>query len=466
MPCRFASCAGCYEDAGVIPFPVNRAFNDESMYYARRREDSSKYMIARRGEWAIAPFQCENCWFVNLHHRVPLTDSMRDQNLLHTLRRANLDIFWSREYKTIQTVTGHIREIIRRAKEADRPVPLDPLPPWPVRDDQGMGIAIMMLEKSVEPGRNTSKYSQFDTVRKLRSAAFNVFAASSTGSASRYAVKSSKDQKLSHLFTGSTQSLLMENFTSGMKARMPQKTVRNKALVSEVIGPMLDRMEAELEDVETDAERKRELTMAGGYIVATFGYSLRGNEGFWLDGDRLVSGLQVGKYAQDIPHIVISLLGKFKGEDGDRMHVLPLANVTKSGIRIRKWLERVARIYREEGRSDSPAFCDKEGYMLTSGDIERVFHPFLIEMQGEERFGEYLPRGLKVEEHYLCFRSFRRGAEATALNRGIKKPVIDFVHRWSKYERSKGKVPGFNMLEHYAEGARMRPTQLTFSRCL
>ena len=258
----------------------------------------------------------------------------------------------------------------------------------------------------------------------------------------------------------------MEMFTAGMKARMPQKTMRNKALVSEVVAPLLDRMEAELVDPETDDERKRDLIIAGGYIAITFGYSLRGNEGFWLDGDRLVSGIDMGRLSQPTPHVVIPLIGKFKSEEGERMHLLPLVNVTRSGIRIRNWLERVVRLYKDEGRARSPAFCDTDGYMLSASDIEGTFHPFLREMQQELRYADLLPKGLKVEDHYLCYRSFRRGAEATALNQGLKPTVIEFVHRWSKFERSKGKVPGFNMLEHYAEGARMRPTQLRFSSCL
>ena len=70
-------------------------------------------------------------------------------------------------------------------------------------------------------------------------------------------------------------------------------------------------------------------------------------------------------------------------------------------------------------------------------------------MQLEDRYADLLPRGIKVEENYLCYRSFCRGAEVTALNKGLSKTVVEFVHRWSKFEQNKGKIPGFNMLEHY-----------------
>ena len=444
---------------------MNRAFNDESEYYRRRREDVEKYLVARDGDWTIAPFQCDKCWFVNIYGRVPGKESLSDVNVLAIIRRANLDIFWSREYRTAKAIVGSLKEIVRRAMEAGRPVPLDKMDPWPMGDTEGMGMALMMLEKSLEKGRNDSSYMQYDTCRKLRSAAFNVFSATSSGNKTRYAMKS-KDGRVSHLFQGSTQSLLMERFTLGMKSRMPQKTKRNKALVAEVVAEVLNRMEEELEDPQTEEERKREITMAGGYMVVTFGYSLRGNEGFWVDAEKLVSGLNIGRNNRDLGHVVISLLGKFKGEEGDRMHVISLANTTRSGIRIRAWLERVARYLQTEGRKQCPAFCDEEGYMLASSDVEAIFHPVLIRMQQEERYAELIPRGLKVEDNYLCFRSFRRGAEVTALNQKVDQTVIEFVHRWSRYERSRGRVPGFNMVEHYAEGARMRPTQLLFSSSL
>jgi hypothetical protein len=66
-------------DDGQSRFPVCSAFNDESIYYNRRREDVMKYRIARRGDGLIAPFQCEErCWFVNLHGRAPVLGSYSD----------------------------------------------------------------------------------------------------------------------------------------------------------------------------------------------------------------------------------------------------------------------------------------------------------------------------------------------------------------------------------------------------
>ena len=54
--------------------------------------------------------------------------------------------------------------------------------PLPVCDGEGMGVAVLMLEKSLEAGRNSRKYKQFeDTCRRLRSAFSNVYGATARG---------------------------------------------------------------------------------------------------------------------------------------------------------------------------------------------------------------------------------------------------------------------------------------------
>ena len=70
-------------------------------------------------------------------------------------------------------MVGSIKEVIRRSSKEHRWIrpPLELMTPWPLEDGEGMGVAILMLEKSLEPGRNSKMYEQFDTVRKLRLAA-------------------------------------------------------------------------------------------------------------------------------------------------------------------------------------------------------------------------------------------------------------------------------------------------------
>jgi hypothetical protein len=163
--------------------------------------------------------------------------------------------------------------------------------------------------------------------------------------------------------------------------------------------------------------------------------------------------------------VLVALLGRFKGEQGTRMHVFPLSDRMSSGIRIRLRLERVVKILLDERKENCPAFCDGEGYhQLTERKVEEVIHPVLQEMQGDASLRGMIAKGVKVGEFYRCFRSFRQGTENTAMNNGVSQSIIELVHRWTKFERSRGKQPkSFSMFEHYASGEQTRPLQLSFS---
>ena len=372
-------------------------------------------------------------------------------------------MFWSRESSTVQGIRGHLKEIIRRSRESGRKVPLEPITPWEVGDNQGMGIVMCMLEKSLDKGRNAT-YTQYDTCRKLRSAASNVYSATSQAAALRYSLKNARG--VLHLEEGNTQTVFMERVMAGMKARMPQVSRRNLPFTSVMIRFILDKLEVIWFSGEEEEDTKRIALMTAAYLCVTYCYSLRGNEGLWVDADRLCENIRVGKRDSRCPHILIPLLGRFKGEEGDRMHVIPIANQTRSGINVRLWLERLVSLLKQEGKTNCPAFCDRDSYLLRPSDIEGVIHPILREMQDLPKYHDVIPRSLDVSVWYRLERSCRRGAENTALDQGLHPNVINFVHRWSEFERNKGRLPGFDMMQHYAAGSKTRYMQLQFSECL
>ena len=163
--------------------------------------------------------------------------------------------------------------------------------------------------------------------------------------------------------------------------------------------------------------------------------------------------------------MVIALLGFFKAETGERLHVFSLANTTRSGIRVRVWLESVVHILRIEDKRECPAFCDEEGYILTHEHVEGVIDPIIEVLQGSRGMEQaLLPAGVEVETFYRCDRSFRRGPATTAVVHKVKRETIEFVNRWRGSERKKGKAPGLlSMLWHYADGESIRPLQLDFT---
>ena len=66
-------------------------------------------------------------------------------------------------------------------------------------------------------------------------------------------------------------------------------------------------------------------------------------------------------------------------------------------------------------------------------DVEEVFHPILELIQDNENYAGLLTCGLEVREHYkVGVRFFRRGAENTALNNGVKQTAIKSGQLWDE----------------------------------
>ena len=147
------------------------------------------------------------------------------------------------------------------------------------------------------------------------------------------------------------------------------------------------------------------------------------------------------------------------------MHVFPLASRSGSGVETRIWLERVAAIHELDKSENCPAFCFEDGYQMTEKFVEdSVLHPILEELQNTGWNNGAVPKGVSVRKFYQCSQSLRRGAEVTANNLELSDTIIKFVHdRWDKYEKKRGKQPGFNMLDHYADGINTCPLQLAFT---
>ena len=393
--------------------------------------------------------------------RSPRSYSNIDQRVMALLRRANLDLFWSREATTIANNLSKVKKVISLWKDRNIYPPLPAITPWKEKDEMGMSTAISMLEYSLEKGR-IAAYVQFDSCRTIRSALSNIYTASAQGNEGRLSFKSTSGSVF-HVHDDPRQSVLMERFARGMKARMPVATARNLPLTGPVVKRILDRIEFDWALPTTSEKERRQLTMIAAYIATTYTYSLRGNEGFWIDGDALCQNINVGRNATPIPHVVVALLGFFKAETGERMHVFSLANVTHSGIRVRVWLERVVQILRREGKRECPAFCDEDGYIMSHDQVEEVMHPIINSLQGSTGMGQALPEGVDVEAFYRCDRSFRRGSATTALVQKVKRESIEFVNRWRSFERNKGKSPSLQMLWHYADGESTRPLQLDFT---
>ena len=169
--CRGVWHAGCYRqyDDDIFPVLGQDDLDDSLMGVSDFEiEDCNRFKEARSGDSMMLGFQCDICHYLNIHKRLPDRLSYADQSSLKTIRRANLDAFWSRERSTVRSNFNEGRRMakIQRTFKMDHLILL-PRGPFPLEDNWGMAEAICCLWRSLDPGKNTQRI-QFDTVRKMR----------------------------------------------------------------------------------------------------------------------------------------------------------------------------------------------------------------------------------------------------------------------------------------------------------
>ena len=76
------------------------------------------------------------------------------------------------------------------------------------------------------------------------------------------------------------------------------------------------------------------------------------------------------------PFVIVPLMGRFKGENGERNLMFLLANRAKGGIDMRRWLERLSGVLIDENHHQSagPAFCDRLGFVYDRGVLNGELH--------------------------------------------------------------------------------------------
>jgi hypothetical protein len=149
------------------------------------------------------------------------------------------------------------------------------------------------------------------------------------------------------------------------------------------------------------------------------------------------------------PHVIIALLGRFKSEIGERYHLIPLAAVTKSGLKVRAWVGRLLHEYRLMGITHGPLFRDSAGSPLKASEMEEDFFARLEKTQDEHP--ELIAKDVVISEEFGIYRSFRRGATLEATNRKVPKEVIEANNRWHKINQAEGRQAGLDMKDHYTD---------------
>lgn len=366
----------------------------------------------------------------------------KDRRLLKYIRRAQLDAFWATEPITISRNLAELRRGSQIAHSLGfGSAMFPPMGPFPVEDTFGMGPAIVMLDLSLRPGVN-DKTVQFNTIRKFRSSFSNLYHASAKSQ--RSSTMSNGVRKLT-VTDCPTYGDWFTRFNKGCHKRMGDIVCPDRAVSIPIMLELFRQLESEWHDACSD---QFEVALEGVLYVIGFCCGLRGEE---LPKADLQGTLRHwDESGRSIPkHVIVALLGRFKGETGLRYHLMPLVVRTKSGIEPRKWIERLLSMYEKDKVCHGPLFRMKTGERLRVTDMNTYFLLRLEKVQSLRP--DLIAVDVEIDEVYGISRSLRRGSTSRAVDMGLSPDVIDTNNRWRKFERARAMQPSLNMREHYTD---------------
>jgi hypothetical protein len=109
-------------------------------------------------------------------------------------------------------------------------------------------------------------------------------------------------------------------------------------------------MEGEWIQAGVGRDRKMEIAQLAVFVMVGYARALCGEETPKLEITGLLKHFAEGDKTTP-KHAMLSLVGMFKQEDGERQHYLPVAAVAGSGLHIRDWIRRLLELKVRSGQT-------------------------------------------------------------------------------------------------------------------
>lgn len=145
-----------------------------------------------------------------------------------------------------------------------------------------------------------------------------------------------------------------------------------------------------------------------------------------------------GQDLRGVPHVVLALLGKVKGENETCYHMIILPNERISGIKLQWWIEKLIEIQETEGFIAEPAFGQANGKLAVSCDYDKIFKAILKHVQQEE-IG-LIPVEEDVDKHYGISCTMKKTAVSRFKSMGLNPDIVYGMNRWKTVENAKEKI--------------------------
>lgn len=248
-------CGACYTSNQEYNFfikrldkdrpPINKGEEDQvegslQENWGQRHKPLTDYMQARDGDNLMVPFECDWCIFRKLRRgQSPLLDSDTDRYLLAAIRRINLDAFWSRASSTVRTNKDRIKSSLDLSASVGLEGPYFYSGKSADFDIAAYEVAIQTVLASRKPGKHSNEYTQWDTVRKIRSA-HATFAKTTPQASQRVLALSDEKGQIERFVEDGTASYWFSRFFVGCKRRMGQDWRPNQAFSTTMLLEMFN----------------------------------------------------------------------------------------------------------------------------------------------------------------------------------------------------------------------------------
>ncbi len=422
-----------------------------------------RYTCARVGDHLLRPFQCDYCTFLSLRGhlpscRVPLPGDQ--EILLTTIRRENLDGFWSREPATVKSHLAGIKQLL--SDGTTMKVMLLPIPtPVPFGETMGMKVALGLLRKSLRPGIDGAM--KFSTVRKQREVFTGI--SNAFGGAREDELVFARDKSRLVATSSETYNSWFVEFVLGLQVRMGIETKQDQVISRALVGELITSIESRFLTATRAGDRRRFAEMAV-FVLFSFCGALRGNETLMADLVTLSKTKSEGDPHAGIPaHVFFPLIGRAKARKGQLHHLIPVAAITQLGLRPLLWLDRLMSLLKKEGKTSGPLFQTGTGGKQTLKYFETPILGMLDEIHKDHP--NLFPPNIKdPKESYGVSRSFRRGAITEARNQGVDEGDITAQARWRANAQSRSGEAARSLLDLYSDYRLMARVLLKFSIAL
>jgi hypothetical protein len=463
-------CGKCYTSAPTPEFHIegeegeNVGDDDHDRItsgWSAQKAESFRFRRGRNGDDLMIPFECDFCIFRKLYGRDPV--EVGDAYVMACIRRVNLDACWSRATSTVSGNASQIRQGLRLSASVGLSGPYYPPGPLPRHDHCGYEVAIQMVLASLEKGVYSTTHKQFDTIRRLRSSYSNQIRASAIANYTTLTLADNQGSTYSRLAADPCGSLWFQRFMIGCKKRMGQDWRPNRAVSVELMVSLLEDTERRAISAVSETDRHRWI-MAGGYFCFCYVLSLRSSEGLLADLEGLIQ-----YFEPNGSHVVIPLLGRFKGEDHSSQHLMHSTSLTDSGIPVKTWVMRLLAIHQGQSRSKGPVFLNPKGLQSTSAEMNSMFTECLVDLFEENqpgRFGIDIHSSEDIANKYHVFRSFRRGSESRAVAMKVNEADRYVVNRWRKKEAAGASRVNHPIGHHYVDITQVSPSFLRYTQAM